>query len=300
MKILVSGGTGLVGSEIVERLLPGVNGTQITVGTRSPRSREKTNSHVRFVRSDVNDSAALEAATEGQEVVIHCVQFPNHPIENHWRNWTYMKVDGEGTVRLVAAAKKNGVRRFIYLSGAGAGRGRMETWFQAKQMAENAIRESGMEYVIFRPSWIYGPRDHSVNRFVLISRFLPFLPVIGNGRTKAQPVYVGDVAEVVAKAVGLEKAANKIFEMGGPEELTMDEIMRTVLGTVGRKRLLLHHPPVLMKFIAFFFQLLPYPPLTPAAVDFLTMENSVDSTSAVETFGLKLRTLEEGLKSYLA
>ena len=80
----------------------------------------------------------------------------------------------------------------------------------------------------------------------------------------------------------------------------MDEIMRTVLGTVGRKRLLLHHPPVLMKFIAFFFQLLPYPPLTPAAVDFHTMENSVDSTSAVETFGLKLRTLEEGLKSYLA
>ncbi len=299
MNLFIAGGTGLVGSHTVQRLLRDPSVGKITVGTRSPQRRAVPDSRVTLVRADVGDPVSLEQATRGQEVMIHCVQFPNHPIENRWRGWTYLKVDGEGTVRLVEAAKKNGVRRFIYLSGAGAGRGRKEPWFRAKAMAEEAIMASGMEYVIFRNSWTYGPGDHSINRFVLFARLLPFLPVIGDGKSKVQPVFVKDVAEAIARAVSSPRATNQIFELGGPEEFSMDEIMRTVLRVLGKRRFLLHHPSALMKLITFFLQFLPFPPLTPGAIDFLTMENRVDSTAAIQALDLKLFSLEDGLRTYL-
>ena len=299
MNILVSGGTGFIGSEIVQRLLREPSPARIAVGTRSPEGHKEGDSRISWIRADVGDSVSLERATQGQEVVIHCVQFPNAPIENTRRGWTYVQVDGAGGVRMVEAAKKSGVRRLIYLSGAGAGRGRKEPCFLAKAMAEEAILGSGMEYVIFRPSWIYGPGDRSMNRFARMARFLPFLPVIGDGKTKVQPVFVRDVAEAVARAVTSAKATNQLFELGGPEELTMDEIMRTVLRVLGKRRFLLHHPTGLMKLAAQFLKFLPGPPLTPGAVDFLTMENPVDSTGAVAALDLKLSTLEAGLGSYM-
>ncbi len=299
MNIFVSGGTGFLGSEIVHRLLREPNPARITVGTRVPERHQEGDSRISWTRVDVGDSASLERANQGQEVVIHCVQFPNAPVENTRRGWTYVQVDGEGTLRMVEAAKKSGVRRFVYLSGAGAGRGRSEPCFRAKQMAEDAILKSGMEYVIFRPSWIYGPGDRSMNRFARMARFLPFLPVIGDGSTRVQPVFVRDVAEAVARAVTSAKATNQFFELGGPEELTMDEIMKTVLRVLGKRRFLLHHPTGLMKLAAQFLKFLPGPPLTPGAVDFLTMENPVDSTAAVEAFDLKLSTLEAGLGNYM-
>ena len=299
MNILVSGGTGFIGSEIVQRLLGEPSPARITVGTRSPERHKEGDSRISWIRADVGDSASLERATQGQEVVIHCVQFPNAPIENTRRGWTYLQVDGAGSVRMVEAAKKSSVRRFIYLSGAGAGRGRKEPCFLAKAMAEEAILRSGMEYVILRPSWIYGHGDRSMNRFARMARFLPFLPVIGDGRTKVQPVFVRDVAGAAARAVTSAKATNQLFELGGPEELTMDEIMKRVLRVLGKRRFLLHHPTGLMKLAAQFLKFLPGPPLTPGAVDFLTMENPVDSTAAVEALDLKLSTLEAGLGSYM-
>ena len=299
MNVLVSGGTGFIGSEIVQRLLREPSPARITVGTRSPERHKEGDSRISWIRADVGDSASLERATQGQEVVIHCVQFPNAPVENTRRGWTYLQVDGAGSVRMVEAAKKSSVRRFIYLSGAGAGRGRKEPCFLAKAMAEEAILRSGMEYVIFRPSWIYGHGDRSMNRFARMARFLPFLPVIGDGQTKVQPVFVRDVAGAAARAVTSAKATNQLFELGGPEELTMDEIMKTVLRVLGKRRFLLHYPTGLMKLAAQFLKFLPGPPLTPGAVDFLTMENPVDSTAAVEALDLKLSTLEAGLGSYM-
>ena len=300
MNIIVTGGTGFIGSEIVRRLLKEPGQARISVGTRFPDRYKGKNSSISWVRVDVNDSESLKHAIQGYEVVIHCVQFPNAPVENAYRGWTYARVDGEGTVKLVRAAQESGVRRVIYLSGAGAGRGRQEPCFKAKALAEEAIVGSGMEYVIFRPSWIYGSADRSMNRFARMARFLPFLPVIGDGSTKVYPIFVRDVAEVVVQSVRNLKATNKIFELGGPEELTMNEIMATVLRVLGRRRFLLHHPVWLMKAAAQFLRFLPSPPLTPSAIDFLTMENYVDSAAAVEVFDLRLSSLESNLKSYMS
>jgi NADH dehydrogenase len=157
-----------------------------------------------------------------------------------------------------------------------------------------------MEHVLLRPSWIYGPRDRSMNRFVFFSRYLPFVPVIGDGSTRVDPIYVKDVARCVADAVRREDAAGKVLELAGPERLSMDEIIRTVQRVIGKRRPLLHHPARLMKILVLPMQVLPEPMLSPGAIDFVLQEVELDPKPAQEYFGFPFKRLEDGLREYLA
>jgi uncharacterized protein YbjT (DUF2867 family) len=292
--VLVAGGTGFIGSHIVQRLLE--KGHRVAVLTRDP-GRARLPAGVEARRGDVRGSAdSLLDAVTGVDAVISAVQFPNHPVENPRRGHTYMAIDGEGTERLVAAARSAGVKRFIYLSGAGTRPGQTAPWFLAKLKAEKAVRESGLTYTIFQPSWVYGPEDRSLNKFVTFARMLPVVPVIGSGRTKVQPVHVDDLAEAVSASVDSPRAAGQTYELGGPQTLTMDEIIRTMLAAMGKRRPLLHQPAWLMKLVTAPLTLLPAPPLSPAAVDFVLMEEAVDNGAVLRDFGLRLRPLAEGLR----
>ena len=297
MKVLVAGGTGFIGARVVDELLSR-GGHDVVVMTRTP-ARARPRAGVSIVAGDVSDAASLARATAGIDVVVHAVQFPNHPVENPRKGWTYAIVDGEGTERMVAAAKANGVRRFIYLGGAGTRPGRTEPWFVAKQRAEQAVRSGGMEWVIIRPSWIYGPDDRSMNKFVQFVKLLPVVPVIGTGQEKIQPVFVSDVAKVVAAAVDTPEAANQVFELGVREPITMDEVIRTIMRVLGKRKPLVHQPAWLVKIPATLIQYLPNAPLSPGAVDFITMEASADPTDAERVFGLRMTPLEAGLRGYL-
>jgi NADH dehydrogenase len=299
MRVLVTGGTGFIGAAIVEALRERAGDHALRVLTRHADRPSQWGDAVSLVSGDVRDAASLRRAVADTDTVIHCVQFPNHPVENPRRGYTYEAIDGEGTDRLVAACKAAGVRRLLYLSGAGTRPGRTEPWFRAKERAEAAIRASGLEFVIFRPSWIYGRRDRSLNRFIQLVRYLPVVPVIGSGQTRVQPALVDDVARVVAATVDEPRALGQVFELGGPERLSMDEILRTVQRLLGRHQPLLHVPVPLMKAQAWLLSLLPNPPLSPAAIDFILMEETVDPRKAEELFGLRFRTLEEGLRTYL-
>ncbi|MGQ9573359.1 MAG: complex I NDUFA9 subunit family protein [Dehalococcoidia bacterium] len=298
--ILVAGGTGFVGGGIVRELAR--RGKPVAVLSRSAgkAAARFPGLNVEYRQGDVTDPASLATAVQGTEVVIGCVQFPNSPIENRRRGHTFEEVDAIGTERLVAAAKAAGVQRYIYLSGAGAAADAKYHWFRAKWRAETAVRESGITYVIFRPSWVYGPEDRSLNRFLTMSRFLPFVPVIGDGsKQRLQPVFIDDLAWAVAEAVENRAADNKVFEIGGPEVLTMSEIIRIALKVMGRRRFLLSIPKALMKAQAALLQFLPGRPLTPDAIDFITMDALADSSDVVDTLGLRLTPLKEGLASYL-
>jgi len=295
--VLVAGGTGFIGSRIVDELVAR-GAHRVVVMTRNP-SRARPRQGVEYVRGDVGDPASLGAATRDVDVVVHTVQFPNHPVENPRKGWTYEQVDGAGTERMVAAARQNGVRRFVYLSGAGARPGRTEPWFRAKERAERAVTTSGMEYVILRPSWIYGPDDRSMNKFVAFARYLPVVPVIGSGQEKVQPVAVADVAKVPAAAVDEPAATNKVFEIGSSPPISMDQIIRTILRLLGKRKRLLHQPAWLVKIPAAVLQYIPNAPLSPGAVDFITMDERVDPTETERVFGIRFRSLEEGLREYL-
>jgi NADH dehydrogenase len=251
------------------------------------------------VQAFAGDAVSLGRAFTKADVVVQAIQFPNHPVEDRRRGRTYMEVDGKGTSVAAKVAKAVGVRRFVYLSGAGAGQGRPQPWFQAKDLAEAAIREAGLESVLLRPSWIYGPRDRSMNRFVAFCRYLPVVPIVGDGRTRVDPIAVADVARCVVESVRRSDAAGRVFELGGPERLSMDEIVRTVQKVLGKRRPLLHHPVPLMKLLVLPMQVLPQPMLSPGAVEFVTTEVPIDPKPAHDYFGFPFKSLEEGLREYV-
>jgi NADH dehydrogenase len=298
MRIVVTGGTGFIGGEVVDRLRE-TPGDEIVVTSRDPERGDRWGGRVAMVQAFAGDPLSLGRAFTGAEVVVHAIQFPNHPVEDPARGRTYLEVDGKGTRVAATVAKNLGVRRFVYLSGAGAGQGRPQPWFRAKDMAEAAIKETGMEYALLRPSWIYGPGDRSMNRFLFFCRYLPMVPVIGDGKTTVRPISVKDVARCVADAVRREDAKDKALELGGPERLSMDEIIRTVQKVLGRHRPLLHHPAALMKILVRPMALLPEPMLSPTAIDFILQEVDFDPRPATEYFGFAFRRLEDGLREYV-
>ncbi|HUG54174.1 MAG TPA: NAD(P)H-binding protein [Vicinamibacteria bacterium] len=298
MRVVVSGGTGFIGREIVARLLE-EGGCEVAVTTRYPERADPWAGRVRRVQAFAGDAVSLGKAFTGADTVVHAIQFPNHPVEDPSKGHTYMEVDGRGTQTAVAVARKLGVRRFVYLSGAGAGQNRTQPWFKAKDLAEAAIRESGMEYAILRPSWVYGPRDHSMNRFVWFCRHLPVVPVIGDGSTPVYPAHVKDLGRAAAVLARREDARDKVLEVGGPQRLTMDQVVRTIQEVLGRRRPLLHHPPGLMKVLVRPLALWPRPPLSPGAIDFLTEAVEIDPGPAMEYLGFAFRSLRVGLDEYV-
>lgn len=297
--ILVTGGTGFVGGAIVRELT--ARGKDVAVLTRNPeRARESLNSGVEARQGDVTDPSTLPSAMQGIETVIGAQQFPNYPMENPSEGYTFEEIDRRGTERLVAAAKEVGVQRYIYMSGAGAAPDAKYHWFRSKWHAEEAVRNSGLRYIIFRPSWIFGPRDVSLNRFLGMSRFLPFVPLIGSpGKQRVQPAFVDDVANAVATALDNPDADGKTLEIGGPEVVTMSELVKIALDVTGRKRLLLPAPAFVMKAVASVAQFAPRRPLTPDGIDFITQDALGDPTEVEKTLGIKMTPLRDALASYL-
>ena len=298
--ILVAGGTGFIGGAIVRELAR--RGARVGVLSHRPeRARARFPGRAVEVRQgDARDAGSLRRAVEGVDTVISAMQFPNYPAESPKKGLTFDEVDARGNERLVAAAKEAGVKTYVYLSGAGAAPDAEKHWFRAKWQAEQAIVGSGLRYSIFRPSWVYGPEDGSMNRYVTFSRMLPFVPVIGNGRQHLQPVFVEDVARSVADSLSNEAAANQVFEIGGPDVMTMNDVVRTMLRVMGKKRLLLNSPVFLPRLAATLLAPLPNAPLSPEVIDFAVADALADNSNLLRVFDIRLTPLREGLATYLA
>jgi uncharacterized protein YbjT (DUF2867 family) len=223
--------------------------------------------------------------------------FPTYPIEKPKRRHTFMEFDGAGTERLVNAARKAGVRRYVYISGAGIPAS-PKIYFQAILRGESAVQNSGMEAVCIRPAFVYGPNDRGLNRILSAARKLPVLPLVGPGSQLEQPVYVNDVAEVVRQAVAVD-APQGIFEIGGPERFTLDEMLRRFFRQVGLKCNVVHIPYSLARFGALLLERFPGSPLTMNAIDFLLEDFIADTRPLLSTFNLRLTPFEEGLSKYI-
>jgi len=295
--IVVAGGSGFIGAAVVRRLVR--DGAEVAVMTAHPdRSRPRIESlGARVVQGDVLDAGSLDRAVAGAQAVIQALTFPTFPVQRPRKRFTFEEFDHLGTERLSLAAARNGVTRFVFCSGAGAAPDAPKVWFRAKWGGEEAVRASGMEHVVLRPSWVYGPEDRALNTFVAFHRLLPFVPVIGDGHQRLQPVFVDDVATALAGAAA--PGPTGTFEMGGPDVMDMDQILAVMMDVRGKRKPLVHFPPALPKLAGFFLQLLPKPPLSPEAVDFATGDALADTGPLLAAFPLRLTPLREGLATYL-
>jgi NADH dehydrogenase len=296
MRIAVAGGTGFVGGAIAEELVR--RGHEVTVLSHRPRLPAALPAGAAYAWLDVT-APGKASLPDGLDGLVIALAFRGYPMENPRRGETFMARDAEGTERFVALARAAGVQRLLYLSGAGAAADAKEIWFRAKWRAETAVRESGIPYTIIRPTWLYGPRDAALNRFVRLARRLPLVPMPGDGRQPLAPVFIDDLAALAADALVADAALGQTFELGGPAVLTLDEIVHTALRIDGHDRPIAHAPARLMKVLAWPLQFLPRPPLTPAAIDFVNQPATVDTGPLLAAMPRRLTPLAEGLARYL-
>src|SRR5271166_4003373 len=297
--VAIAGGSGFIGRAIARRLA-GMPDIHVHAMSRSPeRARQRLDlPNLEWVRAEVTDHSTLPNALQGAQVVVSTVQFEGYPVENPKKGLTFERVDYGGTVALLDAAKKVGVGQFVYISGAAADESATHPGFRAKGRAEPAIRESGLAYTIFRPSLVYGPEDKVVNGLARALRFAPVFGVPGTGRQKVQPVLVDDLAACVTLAVS-GRGRNGTYDIGGPDLMTFDEMMRIIMDASGHRRPLFHIPEGVMRGVGGLLEKLPKPPLSRDAVTFVTADNAADIKPLIDEFGINLTPARVGM-AYLA
>jgi uncharacterized protein YbjT (DUF2867 family)/ligand-binding SRPBCC domain-containing protein len=298
MTVAVAGGSGFVGGGIAAELFArGHRPIVLSRGGEAARGPLPDSVEVR--RADATQRDGLVEALTGADALVIALAFDNSPMEAPRRGQTFVEVDAAGTEHLVGAAQEAGVQRVLYLSGAGAAPDAERHWFRAKWRAEEAIRGSGIDWTIIRPTWIYGPRDVSLNRFIGFARQLQAVPMTSFGGQLLAPVFIDDIGRLAADSLVDLAAIGQVFEIGGPETLTMRDVIAHALRAAGIRRPIIPAPAALIRLGAAPLTLLPSPPLTPDAVDFINQPATVDLGPLLERMPRRLTPLDEGLATYL-
>ncbi len=229
MKVFLTGATGFVGKGVLERLI--AEGHDAVCLTR-PGSKDKLHhgqagpGSVSLAAGDILDVESLKSAMAGCEAVIHLVGIIR---EQPGKGITFPKIHVEGTKNVVEAAKQAGVKRFVHMSALGSRANATSAYHRTKYEAEQFVIASGIPYVIFQPSVIFGPGDEFVNMLADLVR-MPVTPVIGDGSYPLQPVARKTVADVFVQALSLPAATNQIYETGGPDPISYGEILDAIGG----------------------------------------------------------------------
>jgi NADH dehydrogenase len=290
--VLVTGGTGFVGPHVIHALR--ARELPVRALVRKPaRASRLAAWGVELATGDVTDPASVRAACEGVETVVHLVAIIRGRPES------FERVMKEGTRNVVAAAQDAGVERFVLASALGLDERSKDAvpYFAAKWEMERAVNESGLEHVIFRPSFVFGRDGGVLPTFVRLARYAPATPIIGPGTQRLQPIWVEDLAEYYALAVDEPAAANRTFELGGPDAVSWNEFWERLKRVLGVRRPSVHVPFGLMRAQAAVTERLPGAPVTRDQLTMLQLgDNVVTDGSAVETFGLPLVPLDEQLR----
>jgi NADH dehydrogenase len=265
---------------------------------RAEEIREGTGVEIHV--GNILNPESLRGALKEIDAVIHLVGIISEVGEG-----TFENVHVRGTENVVAAAHEAGVKRFIHMSALGTRANAVSRYHRTKWEAEEIVRGSGLEFTIFRPSLIFGPRDMFVNLFAKMIRFSPIVPIIGRKDAKFQPVAIETVAGAFVKSLTETRAIGQTFELAGSETFTMSEIVDEILAVMNRKRLKVHVPAAISRIQAGFLELL-FPkilrkgaPLNRDQLIMLQEDNVGNALPANELFRLRPVAFREGIGKYL-
>jgi NADH dehydrogenase len=290
--ILVTGGTGFVGRRVVHALRAEGRPVRCLVRDRERASYLEAWG-CELAHGDVTDAASLRRAVEGCTGVVHLVSIIAGKAEEFERVMT------RPTRELVAAAEDAGARRWLQMSALGTSersRG-LVPYYGAKWEMEQAVKGSGLEWTIFRPSFVFGKEGGVLPMFLRQARLLPVMPVAGDGTRRLQPIWVDDVAAFFVRAFPSPAATGQTYDLGGPDTPTWNELYRAIQRALGKSRPLVHLPLGLVKANAAFLERLPKPPVTRDMLRMLEFEDNVgDPGPAIATLGIEPIGLGEQLR----
>jgi uncharacterized protein YbjT (DUF2867 family) len=300
--VTVFGGSGFVGRAVVRALCK--RDYRIRVAVRRPELAGHLQplgkvGQIHAVQANLRYPASVEAAMRDADVAVNLVGIL---APSGAQTFDAVHADGAGIVAKTAAAAG---ARMVHVSSIGANANSTSHYARSKAAGEEAVLSAVPSATILRPSVVFGPEDEFTNRFASLAQMSPVLPLIGGGATKMQPVYVGDVASAVADAVDGKTKAGATYELGGPEVLSMREIMEIILSATGRHRMLVSLPFGLAKLQALLLQFAPAPlQLTPDQVELLRSDNVVSEAAkaanlTLEGLGIAPDTLEGVAPQYL-
>ncbi len=297
--VTIFGGSGFIGRYIVQKYAN--RGDLIRVAVRNPMAANFLKplgevGQITPVQASILSKDQVARAIQGSDIVINLVG-----ILFEKRSQTFQSVHVEGAQLVAEMAAKEGVSRLLHMSALGTDLNSKSRYAQTKAKGEEAVLKHFPNSTIMRPSVVFGPDDAFLNRFAEMAMFSPFLPLMGGGRTRFQPIYVGDVAEAYLKASLKKETQGKVYELGGPEVYTFKELMQYLLETIHRNRLLVSVPFCVAKLMGAFTQFLPNPPLTRDQVELLKSD-SIVSSKALKAEDLRVRkhALEVIAPLYLA
>lgn len=291
MKVFVAGATGFVGRHIVKKL--SVCG-HLVIALAHQRSGEVLKgATVEKREGSILDLNSLRSAAKGAEAIVNAVG-----IIKEGKGKTFDGIHRQGVENLIAAAKENDIKRFIQISALGAGTGIDTAYFRTKEAGEKALINSGLDWTIFRPAMIVGAGGFSAEMLALMKKG-PFIPVIGKGDYKLQMVYIEDVAECVALALNKPETIGQTYCLGGPDILSMNEVLDFLAHWKGIRKPKIHIPFFLMRPMAAVMEkVLPNPPVTPDQLKMMLAARTCDPAAAFNVFGLTFKPWAEAIKEY--
>lgn len=283
-RIFITGANGFVGSAIQSAL----GDRPVRLLVRQPGGG--AGQAVEQVAGDVTDAASLNGLMDGCDTVIHLVA-----IISEEGGATFDQVIRQGTENVVAEAKRAGVSRFLHMSALGTRDDPRYGYFHAKYRAEQAVKESGIPWTIFRPSVIFGPGDEFITTLARLVNRAPVIPVVGSGESKFQPVAVAQVARAFARALDDPATIGQTYDLGGGMTYTYEEMIGVIADELRKQKPRVHIPVGLMMPVVQLSKVLPKqlrPPVTEEQLKMLAIDNCTDNSATAELAGEAARSLE--------
>jgi NADH dehydrogenase len=297
--VTLIGGSGFLGIYVGTALAKA--GYSVQIASRHPEKGSAVKvsgmvGQVTLTRCDVHDKDSLKRVIEGSDAVINLTGILYQSGKQR-----FTSVHAKGAERIAKICKKKGVARFVHVSALGVDGATKSRYARTKLNGEKAVISAMPDATIIRPSVVFGPEDNFFNLFAKMARWSPFLPLIGGGKAKFQPVFAGDVAEAVVRILANDNTKKKTFELGGPDVLTFKEILEFIRNVTENKCLLLPLPFSVAKVMGAVMQLLPNPMLTVDQVRLLRFDNMVraDCKNTFEKLGITPRNIQEIVPGYL-